>query len=506
MRKTVSTRAATLPRFPKGTATHFSPGTYKAFLGAIQGNILKSHGREYARLVYFRFNDGGNEAVYRRFLRDAAKDWVVSAWKQREHTKAFKNSMSTAERLEAARRIFAGFALSRAGLEAIGRTTGAGSFPYILNPEGKAKGGQQIAGQLAIAKSMRDGMKNFTPANVTADWGPPFTDSPHGIWILACDDQPALEQAVARIAVWSGSRGATVMQPIEKGFRLRNPKGDNLEPFGFVDGISMPAFYTPDRRKNPPSPWIDMTLNEAILPPKGLTGAGPAVAGGSYLAVLKIEQDVAVFREYEKQVAAVLAGAGYPNARELAPAVLMGRMRDGTPLIELMHGRAARAEPHSANQFDFEGDPAARGCPFHAHIRKMNPRATGAGIGDAVAAQVVRRSMVYDDTGKISGALSRGTGPWPDKGVGLLFMAYMTNPETQFDKLHNFWGIDPAFPPHNPVRGQTDQPDSVLFGSEGQKWTWRGLTFPPVPQFLRRLGGDFFFVPSIPWLASAPMP
>ena len=129
-----------------------------------------------------------------------------------------------------------------------------------------------------------------------------------------------------------------------------------------------------------------------------------------------------------------------------------------------------------------------------------------ADLFDTVAAQVVRRSMVFDDTGKISGALSQGTGPWPDKGVGLLFMAYMTNPDTQFGTLHNFWGFEPSFPTHKPVKGLVDQRDSVLFGSEGQKWTWRGLTFPPAPRFLRRLGGDYFFVPSIPWLASAPMP
>jgi deferrochelatase/peroxidase EfeB len=504
MRTTASKRAASLPRFPKGNATHFSPGTFKAFLGAIQGNILQSHGREHARLVYFRFNDGGSEASYRKFLRDAASDWVVSAWKQREHTKAFKRSRIVAARVEASRRLFAGFALSRAGLAAIGRTTNTGSFPNFKAAAEPVSEGQRGVGHLAIGDSMRDGMKVNTDDTVIADWGPPFTKSPHGLWILACDDESALEQAVAKLAVWCGSRGAAIIQPIEKGIRLRDPKGSNREPFGFVDGISMPVFYTRERRRNPPSPWVDMTLNEAILP-KDLSNSG-AVAGGSYLAVLKIEQNVAAFRRYEEQVAAVLASADYPNARELAPALLMGRLRDGTPLIELMNGRQAKAQPGRVNQFDFEGDPAARGCPFHAHIRKMNPRVRSTEIGDTVAAQVVRRSMVFDDTGKIAAALSRGTGPWPDKGVGLLFMAYMTNPDTQFGTLHNSWAWDTAFPPHKNGNGQTDQRDSVLFGGEGKNWTWRGLTFPPVPRFLRRLGGDFFFVPSIPWLASAPVP
>lgn len=48
-------------------------------------------------------------------------------------------------------------------------------------------------------------------------------------------------------------------------------------------------------------------------------------------------------------------------------AMVVGRYRDGRPLIDPEAGR-------QADDFDFASDPDGQICPFHAHVRRMNPR------------------------------------------------------------------------------------------------------------------------------------
>jgi len=178
----------------------------------------------------------------------------------------------------------------------------------------------------------------------------------------------------------------------------------------------------------------------------------------------------------------------------------MGRLRDGRPLIQVLNPSAIASD---RNQFDFEEDLLNQGCPFHAHIRKMNPRVeASAGLNRefVVRNQVVRRSLIYPDRSALDAA-ERGEAKWPSEGVGILFMAYMTSIVTQFETLHNSWSIDGDFPPPNPLPGQVPQADPILWGGTGGSWAWRGIELPPVPTFVKRLGGQYFFVPSLGWLA-----
>ncbi len=148
-------------------------------------------------------------------------------------------------------------------------------------------------------------------------------------------------------------------------------------------------------------------------------------------------------------------------------------------------------------------------CPFHAHIRKANPRddnpyATSIAMEDARRFQFVRRSMVYGDPAKLT-----LTGPdWPTGGVGLWFMGYMRDIEEQFREMQGRWMRDRYFPGHN----RDALPDPLLFGgmTEGGEpattWRWqregRMTCVAGLAQFVRPRGGEYFYVPSMRWLAA----
>ncbi len=127
----------------------------------------------------------------------------------------------------------------------------------------------------------------------------------------------------------------------------------------------------------------------------------------------------------------------------------------------------------------------------------MNPRAEHPDIGPkarVVRSQIVRRSMIFDEDGALRQRLGSRRGQWPQHGAGMLFLAYMGNIESQFERLHNDWGLDTLFPPPN-----SKLRDPLLFGSS-EPWQWRGIEFPPVPAFIKRRGGEYFYVPSLCWL------
>src|SRR5262249_40936032 len=98
-------------------------------------------------------------------------------------------------------------------------------------------------------------------------------------------------------------------------------------------------------------------------------------AFGSYQVFRKLEQNVKGFQQAEKTLGQKLAKLAKQQRRqvnpELAGATIIGRFRDGAAVLlqrsEGMHNPVP-------NDFDFSGDMEGLKCPFHAHIRKTNPR------------------------------------------------------------------------------------------------------------------------------------
>jgi deferrochelatase/peroxidase EfeB len=142
-------------------------------------------------------------------------------------------------------------------------------------------------------------------------------------------------------------------------------------------------------------------------------------------------------------------------------------------------------------------------CPYHAHIRKTNPRGDtdrnfGSGDGSLTPGErnrrIARRGVSYGDRApNLSDA--------PQTGVGLLFMCYQANIPDQFAFIQKNWVNSTGFGRASPVVGQ----DAVIGQGErtDQVWPkpWGSTTVSSLPdfgKFVTNKGGEFFLAVSIP--------
>jgi Dyp-type peroxidase family len=290
-----------------------------------------------------------------------------------------------------------------------------------------------------------------------------------------------------------------------------------IENFGYVDGRSQPLLLEEDiadeNRQAGSVRWDPaFALDAALLKDPG---AGDSVSHGSFLVFRKLEQDVRGFKLREQQVADLLGLKG--EARELAGALLVGRFEDGTPVT--LSDQARGGLP--PNDFNYRGDASQR-CPFHAHIRKSNPRGSGGAEPELQERLhlMPRRGMPYEDvkrsvhpdelpeaedlaefTAKVAPLLPTG-------GVGLLFMAYNQKIARQFKFTQQAWVNNSNFPlsppgAHgiDPIIGQglNNPGDQKLF----KEWDHSGSTVinnAGMAGFVKMKGGEYFFSPSLTFL------
>jgi len=260
-----------------------------------------------------------------------------------------------------------------------------------------------------------------------------------------------------------------------------------IEHFGFEDGISNPNFILQDadleRAQRGSDKWDPTAPLSLVL----ATEPGSTDRFGSYLVFRKLEQNVRGFKDALAQLSAVLG----PKADlDRAGAMAVGRFRDGTPMIPTTAPMAGAER----NNFNFAADdPGGRTCPFHAHIRKTNPRGDSPlGLSGERAFRIARRGITYGSRPDLPPGAKL---PPPETGVGLLFMSYQAKLD-QFaiqqegsdsnDFVRPGVGVDP-------VIGQNVAPAA-------QEWpAGSGIKFT-MANFVKLLGGEYFFAPSIPFL------
>lgn len=274
----------------------------------------------------------------------------------------------------------------------------------------------------------------------------------------------------------------------ETGQGMRNPAGDGIEHFGYVDGRSQPLFVKDEVDREPKKHWNPAFPLSNVLVPDPFA-PNPVRHHGSYLVFRKLEQNVRAFKEIEQELA---DGLGLVGAdRDRAGAMLVGRFKDGTPLTSKPK---AGGGPVS-NDFTFDGDDGSK-CPFSGHIRKTNPRSFGREV------LMARRGQTYGE---------RTDEPWDDSPpetrpsgeVGLLFMAFNGSLLNQFEFTQQSWADNPDFENpatgHDPVIGQGDRDIKVAFP---KVWGKPELSVPQaqVAQTVTMKGGEYFFAPSLAYL------
>lgn len=367
----------------------------------------------------------------------------------------------------------------------------------------------------------------------------------------------AVPHVLLMLYAWPGDLAAWQQQVLDgcaSGFELMacldTSDMDGVEPFGFVDGISQPSLDWQRKRPvrdeevldysnlsclgeyllgypNEYGEYTDRPLLRAELDPQAMlprAEESPELAdlgrNGSYLVLRQLRQDVGGFWRFVDA-----AAGGDPVRRELLASAMVGRSRDGLPLVEST-GTPIEGERDPINSFTYEDDPRGAGCPIGAHIRRSNPRNADLPPGgwgpisrlirtlgfDAQALaldhvsstrfhRLLRRGREYGEGLSIEQALAGESGS--GQGTGLHFICLGASIARQFEFVQGAWIAGTHF---GGLHGESDPLlGNRLAGSDGAPAD--GFSIPAdsgcdfrlagLPQFVRVVGGAYFFLPGL---------
>ncbi|HEY0602491.1 MAG TPA: hypothetical protein VGD58_06255 [Herpetosiphonaceae bacterium] len=432
------------------------------FLAGIQGNILKGHSRNFANHIFLEF--GSDTSTIRTWIAEFARTRVVSALRQTQHTALWRQS---SKRLNLT---FVNFLLSYEGYQALG-------IPAAQIPV-------DTSGNYFQNGMKRPGTRPFNDPPVSA-WQPEFQQSIHALIILANDDRALL--AVETQALMQQLAPLVKRCWAEDGLRLTRqfpaqPQPVTVVHFGFKDGISDPETILQDAEEQRAARGWDQW--DPAAPLNLLLSAEPGATDryGSFMVFRKLEQDAQAF---EKQLAGLAAALGQPDI-ELAAAMVVGRYRDGRPLL--------LPDQIDGNNFNYKAsDPQGKTCPFQAHIRKNNPRGDTPLWPDRERAlRIARRGVSYGDR---PDWVENSELPPPSGGIGLLFQSFQAGLD-QFaiqqegddsnDFVQQGVGVDA-------LNGRNGNPTP-------QHWPAGSAVSFTMANFIRMLGGEYFFAPSMAFL------
>lgn len=450
-----------------------------AMLDNLQPNIVKPHTRDFLSLLFLSFD--GAEAG--RALLGALAPLMKSARAHLREIEAFKQP---------------------------GRTPGT---PYV--GVGVSRHGYDRLGvaQIPPDPSFQRGMHSEPRLNDpdVQTWDPHLRDAAalHAVVLVGDTTMEAKVAMHARIAALVDATPGVRVLGTQDGLGQHNSNGDGIEHFGYVDGRSQPLFLQEDidaeqATTDGTANWDPaFPLRQVIVP--DLAAPNPDVHFGSYFVYRKLEQNVRLFKQSEKEYAEALQLAD----DERAGGMLVGRFEDGTPVTV----QSAEGMKHPVpNNFNYDSDKLGAKCPFLGHVRKTNPRGTGGfeAHADERKHLMARRGQTYgvrtDDAndGQIENK--------PQGNVGLLFMAFNSSIGNQFEFTQINWANNGGFPlvpagaaqpGVDPVIGQTRNDAArppmncpVTWGDAGSM-----AGAPAVPRAVTMKGGAYFFMPSLAFLA-----
>ncbi|MDF0673333.1 MAG: hypothetical protein P0120_03170 [Nitrospira sp.] len=356
-----------------------------------------------------------------------------------------------------------------------------------------------------------------------------------------------------RLAAWEQEIEAQCAAGFVRIERLSTSDRQDVEPFGFADGISQPQIDW--ERKRPvrdqdqleysnvsclgefllgyPNEYGLYTARPLLTPrrdsdallPRAEDAPDQADLGrnGCYLVLRQLQQDVQGFwRELNRQA------GGDVDLRERLAEAMVGRKKNGEPLVAPSEGSVADDAPgqrSNLNDFTYEADPRGLRCPLGAHIRRMNPRNADLPPGppgilsrlwrmlgfnaaarhqDLVAStrfhRLLRRGRTFG--AGVAPALST-VEPSSGADTGIYFICLVANIKRQFEFVQSAWVIGSKF------AGLTGESDPLLghrLPEPGDSST-DGFSIPQadgpdrrlnsLPQFVTVQGGAYFFLPGI---------
>jgi Dyp-type peroxidase family len=483
---------------PATAVTTGAGSPYSGLFEKLQGNILKSHGRNVERHVFLKFT--GERAAVRAWIRGKIAPAVLTAAEQFEQSRRrhddpdFDGGFVTL------------FYLSAEGYRYLG-----------FNPrefESRAfRRGMKDQGDGALEDFFSTGNKDPKPVR----WEAGFRQAIHAMIQLGDDEEDEtrllnalslLQTEVAGIAeIVAVETGRALRRTVNKG--LPTQRVEPIEHFGYFDGISQPLFTKEDvdryydvekKGTRGGGNWDPSASLDLVLADDPFTDEEDAY--GSYFVYRKLYQN---FGQFEDRVDECAAAIGH--TAELTGAMAVGRFKDGTPVVDFNVPTA-----DYKNDFVFKTlDPNGFKCPAHSHARKVNPRGTTPSTSDASERRrrIARRGIPYGKPmPEICDAVQTDPNPAGDRG--LLFMCFQANIERQFEFIQRTWVDNPNFPDNVfnlPFRDDTG--DDPLIGqdqNEKQRWPreWgnsgAGREKFNLESAVTLKGGEYFFAPSKPFL------
>ncbi|TDZ89859.1 Dyp-type peroxidase [Mycobacteroides salmoniphilum] len=259
--------------------------------------------------------------------------------------------------------------------------------------------------------------------------------------------------------------------------------------FGFRDRLSQPVIKGSGEEPTPGS-------GPALEPGEFILGYpdenGPVAdlpqpellsRNGSYMAYRRLEEHVAVFRDYLREQADTPADA------ELLAAKFMGRWRSGAPLVlaPTEDDPELGADPMRNNDFNYkEMDPLGYACPLGAHARRLNPRDTGHYMNRR---RMIRRGATYGAALPVDAPDDGG-----DRGIAAFIIC--ADLIRQFEFAQNVWINDETFHElgneHDPICGTQDGTMDFTVPRRPIRKVHKGL-----PAFTTLTGGAYFFLPGL---------
>lgn len=452
-----------------------NPGKYQTLLQDLQGGILEGHGRDLSVHLFLKFNDGQIDTV-KEWIQNFALKYVTSAKQRSDEAVRYRSKGISGG-------LFANFFLSRHGYEYL-------NFLPVTIPQDDA---------------FRRGMKNEDVIKNLGDpaveeWEPGFQKNIHALVMMADDDPDNLLMNVNTIKQELSQISEIVH--IDDGFVLKNEAKQTIEHFGFVDGISQPLFLKRDidqaRKESDFSKWDPRASLNIVLvkDPNGQTED----SYGSYLVYRKLEQNVKEWKEDVQTLAKELS-----ISADLAGALIMGRFQDGTPVT-----LSDKAIGTLSNNFNYDLDEKGTKCPFHAHIRKTNPRGdtgqveSSPGFSESLKMEkdnrIARRAISYGE---------KNTKEEPTQGSGMLFMCFQADINKQFNFMQSSWANEKNFVKVNvgrdPVIGQGKE-EKKQNQKWPKKWGESELMDCNFKQWVTMKGGEYFFAPSLSFFKTLGIP
>lgn len=300
--------------------------------------------------------------------------------------------------------------------------------------------------------------------------------------IVASNSRDAAQTRAGELIQSASTKG------LSESYRETAERIDDLEHFGFRDGVSQPMVIGFDPKGEIEAghfvfgypKWAGSPPVRPLQDPRGM------VRNGSLLVVRRLKQDVARFRAFCDAEARRIQ----PQWPDLTPhhlqALIVGRWPQGALVSTAQSNDPG---PSTNNGFDFTDDAEGQMCPFGAHIRKVNPRK---GPRDVVEVpRLLRRGIPFGPRYEQEPSAERG----------LLFVSFQTSIVDAFEFLAAKWMNAPEKPApaagHDLLVGRSlstraftiKSPQGPIVVSDGgQEW-------------ITPTGGAYLFAPSRSGLA-----